>query len=117
MALGNSNSNERKIWMSLDIRTSHSIQAKVFDVADPDRHGKVIKAGPELSEVRWDDGAERIVSNVHLRAVETIDTKKSADGLCEHNPSLSVSEVVRLGQEAMQRKRRSWDDWLLIAEA
>jgi hypothetical protein len=105
--------------MSLNTQSRADDQGggRVFDVADPDRHGKVIKAGPELSEVRWDDGAERIVSNVHLRAVETIDTKKSADGLCEHNPSLSVSEVVRLGQEAMQRKRRSWDDWLLIAEA
>jgi hypothetical protein len=117
MALGNSNSNERKIWMSLDIRTSHSIQAKVFDVADPDRHGVVVKAGPELSEVRWDDGAERIISNVWLRAVETVDTKKPADGLCQHNPSPSVSEVVRLGQEAMQRKRRAWVDWLAIADA
>jgi hypothetical protein len=38
------------------------------------------------------------------------------DGLCQHNPS-PVSNVVRLGQEAMARKRRSWDDWLLIAEA
>jgi hypothetical protein len=38
------------------------------------------------------------------------------DGLCQHNPS-PVSNVVRLGQEAMARKRRNWDDWLLIAEA
>jgi len=38
------------------------------------------------------------------------------DGLCQHNSS-PVSDVVRLGQEAMARKRRSWDDWLLIADA
>jgi hypothetical protein len=38
------------------------------------------------------------------------------DGFSQLNPS-SLSEVVRLGQEAMARKRRAWDDWLAIAEA
>jgi hypothetical protein len=98
--------------MSLDIRPAAADQGgKVFDIADPNRVGKIIATGSEQSEVRFDDGVSRIVSNVHLRAVEVI-----ADGLCRHNPS-SISEVVRLGQEAMQRKRRSWDDWQLIAEA
>jgi hypothetical protein len=82
---------------------------KVFDVSDSARYGKITRAGEQQSEVRFDDGEERIVSNVHLHPV--ID-----DGLCWHNPS-PVSDVVRLGQEAMARKRRSWDDWLLIAEA
>jgi hypothetical protein len=36
--------------------------------------------------------------------------------LSQLNPS-AVSEVVRLGQEAMTRKRRAWDDWLAIADA
>ena len=35
-------------------------QGEVFDVADPARHGKIIKTGPEVSEVRFDDGAERL---------------------------------------------------------
>jgi hypothetical protein len=110
------NSNERKIWMSLNIRTPDSNQAnKVFDEADPDRHGVIVKAGSEVTEVRYDDGAERNIPNAHLRPVE-IDLKKPADGLCQHNPS-SVSDVVRLGQEAMARKRRAWEDWLAIAEA
>src|SRR5262249_4575059 len=39
------------------------------------------------------------------------------DGLCCHNPSPEVSEIIRLGQDAMARKRRAWDDWMLIAEA
>jgi hypothetical protein len=39
-----------------------------------------------------------------------------ADELSQLNSSLN-SEIVRLGQEAMSRKRRGWDDWLLIAEA
>jgi hypothetical protein len=38
------------------------------------------------------------------------------DELSQLNPSL-VSEIVRLGQEAMARKRRAWNDWLAIAEA
>jgi hypothetical protein len=85
--------------------------AIAFDVADPNRHGKILRAGIEVSEVRYDDGgAERNVTNRHLRAVEATD-----DGLRQLNPS--VSEVVRLGQEAMARKRRGWDDWLAIAEA
>ena len=92
----------------LNIRPSDPNQAKVFDIADPDRHGKIINAGPQQSEVRFDDGVSRVVSNVHLRPV-------ADDGFSQLNPSLS--NVVRLGQEAMARKRRGWDDWLLIAEA
>jgi hypothetical protein len=101
--------------MSLNIRPSDPNQAvKVFDVADPDRHGKIVKAGPEQSEVRFDDGVSRIVSNVHLRSAEA--PPVADDGLCQHNPS-PVSEKVRLGQEAMARKRRAWADWLAIADA
>ena len=84
---------------------------KVFDVANPDRHGKILQAGPEVSEVRFDDGAQRYVGNVHLRTVEVV-----AAGLSQLNPS-PISEIVRLGQEAMARKRRAYDDWLAIAEA
>jgi hypothetical protein len=101
--------------MSLNIRPSDPNQAvKVFDDADPDRHGRIINRGPEVSEVCFDDGAVRNVVNDHLRTVETIDTKKPADGLSQHNPS---PDVVRLGQEAMEPKRRAWPDWLAIAEA
>jgi hypothetical protein len=49
------------------------------------------------------------IPTAHLRTV--VD-----DGLSQHNPS-AVSGIVRLGQEAMTRKRRAWDDWLAIAEA
>jgi hypothetical protein len=38
------------------------------------------------------------------------------DELRQHNPSLT-DRIVRRGQEAMERKRRSFEDWLLIAEA
>jgi hypothetical protein len=95
--------------MSLNIRTPDPNQGKVYDVADPNRRGKITRAGEQQSEVRFDDGEERIVSNVHLHAV-------TGDGFSQLNPS-PVSEVIRLGQEAMARKRRGWDDWLLIAEA
>ena len=91
---------------------------KVFDDADPGRIGKIINRGPEVSEVRFDDGATRNVVNGHLRTVDVeTETKTPADGLSQRNPSPPVSEVVRLGQEAMARKCRGWDDWLLIAEA
>jgi hypothetical protein len=52
---------------------------------------------------------------------ETIDScpeeiRQPIDGLGQPNPS-PVNEVVRRGQEAMERQRRNFDDWLLIAEA
>jgi hypothetical protein len=37
-------------------------------------------------------------------------------GLGQPNPS-PTDEVVRRGQEAMERKRREFDDWMFIAEA
>jgi hypothetical protein len=65
---------------------------KVFDAADPDRHGKIIKAGPEVSQIRFDDGAERNIPNNHLQMV---DAPPVDVGLCQHNPS-PVSEKVCL---------------------
>jgi hypothetical protein len=38
-----------------------------------------------------------------------------AAGFSQLNPS-PVPEVLRLGQEAMERKRRGWEDWLAIAK-
>ena len=40
---------------------------------------------------------------------------KHADGLNCVNPS--INETVRIGQEAMARKRRGWADWIAIGEA
>jgi hypothetical protein len=62
------------------------------------------------------DGAERNnVSNAQLCVIDG-PTASAHDGLSQHNPS-PTSEIVRLGQEAMARKRRVYDDWLAIAEA
>jgi hypothetical protein len=96
--------------MSLDIRTSDPKQAKVFDVADPDRHGMIIKAGPEVSAVVFDDGAERYVLNDSLRGVD------------ERDQSSSKSEepeqvAIREGQEAWRRVCTSWDDWKKVGAA
>jgi hypothetical protein len=84
---------------------------RVFDVGDPAKHGKIVNAGPEVSEVRFDDGAVRYVGNDYLRDVEV-----PADGFGQPNPS-ATDEIVRRGKEALDRKRRSFDDWLLIGEA
>jgi hypothetical protein len=103
--------------MTLNIERSATNQGKaVFDVSDPDRHGKIVTTGPEQSEVRFDDGVVRFVVNDHLRPVELLTSDNEPDdGFSQLNPS--PSNVVRLGQEAMARKRRGWDDWLLIAGA
>jgi hypothetical protein len=110
--------------MSLHIRTPDQNQGKVYDIADPDRHGKIIREGEQQSEIKFDDGAERVVPNAHLRQVGAafvntiLDALPGAktDELSQHNPS-PVSDVVRLGREAMARKRRGWEDWLAIADA
>jgi hypothetical protein len=44
------------------------------------------------------------------------DAGQSVDELCQHNPP-ATDRIVRRGQEAMERKRRSFEDWLFIAEA
>ena len=43
------------------------------------------------------------------------DDEKAVDGLDCPNPS--PGEIVRLGQAAMARLARSWDDWMLVAAA
>jgi hypothetical protein len=99
--------------MSLvDIRAPNPNQA-VFDVADPDRHGKIIRAGEQQSEVRFDDGAERVIPNDHLRQIET--SKVELD-----NPVLpAVPDAVRQGQEAWERLRKhsTWEDWKKVGAA
>jgi hypothetical protein len=40
---------------------------------------------------------------------------KHADGLTCVNPS--ITDKIRIGQEAMARKRRGWADWIAIGEA
>jgi hypothetical protein len=88
--------------MSLDIQPPVTDQGgKVFDIADPDLHGKILKADPEVSEVRY-------VTNVHLRVVD--------DGLSQLNP-VQPDQIIRRGQEALARLRRTWSDWMEVAEA
>jgi hypothetical protein len=82
--------------MSLNIRTPDPNQAKVFDVADPDRHGKIIARGPQVSQVKFNDGVVRVVSNVHLRQVEALPVVDN--GFSQLNPSPG-SELLRLGQQ------------------
>jgi hypothetical protein len=91
--------------MSLNIEPSAANQGKaVFDVADPGRTGKIIRVGAEVSEVRFDDGAERNVPNVHLRSVDELDQSSSKSEEPEH-------AVIREGREAWRRVCTSWNDW------
>jgi hypothetical protein len=59
--------------MPLNIRPPAADQGRVIDVSDPDRLGKIVGAGPEQSEVKFDDGAVRVISNVHPSASVMID--------------------------------------------
>jgi hypothetical protein len=98
--------------MSLNIRTSDARQAKVYDLSDPDRHGVIVKAGSEVSEVRYDDGALRNVVNDHLRSVEPT---TEADELAE--PTHTCEPEVTAGQHAWARLRNNstWEDWKAVA--
>jgi hypothetical protein len=82
----------------------------VYDTTDPDRRGKIIRAGIEVSEVRFDDDAERNVPNVHLCTVQT----PIGDRL--DNPT---EEVIRQGQAAWNRLRgnSTFVDWVHVGAA
>ena len=49
------------------IRPSDYLQGRVYEVCNPERFGKVVKRGEEVSEVRWDDGRLQYVTNEYLR--------------------------------------------------
>jgi hypothetical protein len=57
---------------------------------------------------------ERGAENDHAEPQVT-----AGDGLTQDNPSRGAQnqQKVRLGQEAMARQRRGWDDWMAIGEA
>ena len=89
--------------------TSVEAQAplRVYDVADPDRHGTIIKAGSEVSEVRFDDGPERNIANAHLRPVGA-----SVDEALARSTHPEEA-VLHRGREAWNRLRTNsiWEDW------
>jgi hypothetical protein len=86
--------------------------AIVFDVADPDHRGKIIRAGIEVSEIRFDDGAERNVPNKHLRAATNVEL----DNPVQPEP---IDDTVRKGQDAWQRLKSNptWQDWRAVGKA
>jgi hypothetical protein len=83
---------------------------KVFDVSDSARRGKITRAGAQQSEVRFDDGEERIVSNVHLRGVDELDQSSSKSEEPEQ-------AAIREGREAWHRVCTSWTDWKKVGAA
>jgi hypothetical protein len=104
--------------MSLNTQSRAADQdgGRVFDVADPDRRGKVISAGPQQSEVRFDDGVSRVVSNVHLRPVEPIEADELAGPTHTSEPEATA---VQDGQQAWVRLRHNstWNDWKAVGAA
>jgi hypothetical protein len=57
-----------------------------------------------------------MINSSHYQLTEN--GRQPDDGLGQPNPfPLTPDEVVRRGQEAMERKRRSFDDFMFIAEA
>ena len=98
--------------------SSAELQARVYDVADPDRHGTIIKAGAEVSEVRFDDGAERNIPNDHLRAVEALADTDELDNPT-HPAESPETAAIRHGQEAWRRLRAgsTCADWVAVGTA
>ena len=85
---------------------------RVYDVADPGRYGTIIKAGPEVSEVRFDDGLEHNIPNFHLRPVESVDKELTRSTHPEE-------AVLDRGREAWNRLRTNstWEDWKAVGKA
>jgi hypothetical protein len=103
-------------------QTSVEAQApiRVYDVADPNRHGTIIKTGPEVSEVRFDDGPERDIANAHLRPVgASVDDELDNPTHPTPQPTAEPDAVVRQGQEAWSRLRNNstWEDWKKVGAA
>jgi hypothetical protein len=99
--------------MALNIRTPEPNQGgKVFDVANPDRLGKIIGVGAEQSEVRFDDGAVRFIGNNHLRNVE-------APLVVEDDRLSGTTDTLRRGQEAWHRLKKgsTFGDWKQVGAA
>jgi hypothetical protein len=90
-------------------------QTRVYDVAAPDRHGTVTKAGAEVSAVRFDDGAERNIPNTHLRPAEIADELDCPT----HSAESPEVAAIRHGQEAWGRLRTgsTWADWVAVGMA
>jgi hypothetical protein len=113
----------------LDIQTPTANQGKVFDVSDPDRHGKIIREGEQQCEVRFDDGAERVIPNAHLSQVGAtfantiLDALPGAktDELTQVNSSNPTSEdtIIHRGKEAWHRLRThtTFEDWKAVGKA
>jgi hypothetical protein len=100
-------------------RTSSESQVRIYDVADPNR-GTVIKAGPEVSEVRFDDRVERNIPNAHLRPASVDDELDSPTDPTPHYTEEPVEHaIVRQGQEAWGRLRNNstWEDWKKVGAA
>jgi hypothetical protein len=58
-------------------RDPHLDSPRVYDIG-LDRHGKIIRSGPQQSLVRFDDGVERIIPNQHLQACDVKNARSHA---------------------------------------
>jgi hypothetical protein len=89
----------------------------VCDAADPGVHGQIIQVGPEVSEVRFDDGVQRYVGNDHLRAVEV--PPAAADQLTGSTHPDPENTAIQRGQEAWRRLRNhsTLEDWKAVGKA
>jgi hypothetical protein len=88
----------------------------VVDVANPDRLGRIVKAGPEVCEVHFDDdGVEQNIPNKCLRAIDAAPVELDCPTLAEQVPDAAV----RQGQEAWRRLRENstWEDWKRVGRA
>jgi hypothetical protein len=81
------------------------------------RYGAIMRAGPEVSEVRFDDGSERNIPNVHLDPVDT-PVSDELDNPTHPDASPEIA-AIRHGQEAWCRLRAgsTWADWVAVGMA
>ena len=80
-------------------------------------NSSVHSAGPDGEARPLAVSVTRADSKPRVIKVDVYSTVRG--GLRQHNPTRlpDTEEKVRLGQEAMARLRRGWEDWLAIGEA
>jgi hypothetical protein len=83
------------------------------------RYGAILRAGPEVSEVRFDNGSERNIPNVHLDPIVKAPAADELDNPTHPSDEQPETVAIRRGQEAWSRLRAglTWSDWVAVGLA
>jgi hypothetical protein len=79
---------------------------EVFDVGNPGKVGKVVRAGEEVSEVKWPDGRTQNVTHQHLRQAVKDMTGQELLELYNKHAEVSRTSKFQTKEEAIERIKK-----------